>query len=125
MKPGKQKRTLIVSDSPLVGDRLVNRLSVLERVTIMDRLKGEDEALRFTAAHNPDVVVVDTHLETGNGMTLIRRIKELWNAPTVIVVSTLATKQYARKGIKEGADYFFKLPQEIEELVELMDGRKK
>jgi len=113
---------LLISDSRLVADRLVGRISALERATVISFDGRLGSALEFIRKKSPDVVIIDTHLEDGRGMDLLREIKQLGTSPVIIAVSTSNVQQYVRQSLKEGADCFFILPDEINELVEFLEG---
>ena len=112
---------LVVCDSQLVSDRIVDRLSTLKRVTSTVQFHSGDDAFRFIAAENPAVVIVDVHLEAGNGMDLLRNVAQREPHPLVIAVSRSAHPQYFRQSMKEGADHFVKLPEDIDKLTELLE----
>ncbi len=112
---------LLVCDSRLVGDRLVDRLSKLAGVTIIDRMRNGEDALRRITAEPPEVVIVDVHLAGGAGMEVIRRVKRLKTPPLVVAVSTSSQPQDHRQSMKEGADFCIQLPEEIDNLAELLE----
>lgn len=112
---------LVVCDSPIVSDRLVDKLARLKCVTATVQLRNGEDALRFVAAENPEVVIIDVHLEAGSGMDLLRKVGRRENPPLVIAVSGSAHSQYLRQSMKEGADHFIKLPEEIDKLTEILE----
>ena len=112
---------LVVCDSQLVSDRIVDRLSTLKRVSAIVRLQSSEVALRFPTAESPEVVIVDVHLETGNGMDLLRDLARREPHPIVIAVSRSAHPQYFRQSLRMGAAHFVMLPEEIDKLTEIVD----
>ena len=108
-------------DSQLVSDRIVDRLSTLKRAISTVQLNSGKDALRFIAAKNPAVVIVDVHLEAGNGMDLLRNVAQREPHPLVIAVSRSAHPQYLRLSMKEGADHFIKLPEDVDSLTGILE----
>ena len=85
-------------------------------------MTGGIDALRLIAVGQPDVLIIDVHLENVKGLDLIREVKKLENVPLIISIAISLEQQYSRQSIKEGADYFFQLPADIDKLVELLEG---
>ena len=81
---------------------------------------GSLAAIRQT---RPDVVILDIRMPGGNGIEVLREVKKLDPAPTVIVFTNYAQAQYRKKGEEAGADFFLdkstefdKLPQALEQV---------
>jgi len=115
---------LLVLDSLLIRDRLVDRLSRLASLTIIGNLKNEEDVLRRIGAQAPEVVIVDVHLVGAMGIEVLRKVKRLKNPPLVVTVSTSSHPQYSRQSMKEGADYCIQLPDEVDKLTELLERAK-
>ncbi len=69
----------------------------------------------------PDVVIVDVQSVRGEGLSTLRKIKQLRKSIPVIAVSMADMKQYSRHSMKAGADCFFRLPEDIIKLIELFN----
>src|SRR5262245_13297778 len=99
-------RIYIVDDSPVVRHRLVGLLSDHPNLEVVGEWDGADgvgtiERLR------PDAVVVDLHLQKGNGFDLVRTLKRSPEPPLIIVLTNYPYPQYERRAREAGADYFF------------------
>jgi two-component system, NarL family, response regulator DevR len=115
---------LVVSDSQPVGGRIVELFSKLVGIRVIGQLRNGEVALRCIVAETPSVVIVDAHLEGGTGMEVLRKIRLLKTPPLVVTVSTSSHPQYYRQSMREGADYCFQLPEEIDKLIEVLKGLK-
>jgi len=65
---------------------------------------SEDEAMEIFQKGDFDLVILDYHLDQGNGLHCLTRIRELDEMVPVIAVSGVATDEIAAKLIEEGAD---------------------
>ncbi len=103
-----------------MSDRLKIRLSNLGRTHVIGHTLNGTDSLHYIETENPEVVIVDTHLEKGKGLDIIRKIKKVKLEVLVVAISTSNLQQYMKQSMKEGADYFFQLPEEIQNLLELL-----
>lgn len=79
-----------------------------------------DEALDMFARHSPGVVVLDIRLPDGNGMDVLRRMKDALPETVVIMITNYPYDQYRQKCMAAGANYFFDKSRESEELAECL-----
>jgi len=97
---------MIVEDHPIFR-RLVRNL-LQEWFPSHDIVEAGDvpEALRFAAAHAPEVILMDIHLPSGSGLHATRRIKEDLPGTTVIVCTTECCEIYRKAAFDSGASHF-------------------
>ncbi|HTY37794.1 MAG TPA: response regulator [Bacteroidota bacterium] len=108
---------LILHGSSHVGTRISDRLSEIRGLTVVDGGGESAEASKLIAELKPDVVVLDAQLGGGAGMELLRRTRSFNWPLLVIATATSPFAQYHRQCMREGADYFFQMPVELENLV--------
>src|SRR5437660_1535612 len=75
-KPAVQKdkaKILIVEDHPAAREGLAMRIASQPDLTVCGEAADLAEALQLIAATDPDVVIVDISLKSGNGIDLIKR----------------------------------------------------
>jgi len=120
MKADEHFTVLLVCDSKLIGDRLADSLSKSERVEKLIQVLTVEDALRLTTFEKPGMIIVD--IDSGKGIEVLRRIRQLEKTALVVAMSTATEPQYMRQSIKEGADYFFHLPSELNKMIELVDN---
>ena len=91
-------RVLIVDDHPAVREALAMRIAPA-RPTWKSAAKPPtlSEALRLVADTQPDVAVIDISLKTGNGIDLIKRIKDRNDHVRMLVWSMHSESLYAER----------------------------
>ena len=99
-----------------IGARIIQRVSRIPNVEIVAEAQGGDEVLLEIEQKKPDLVILDMFLSNATGLETLKKIKRLSPATLVVMTSTSAFPLYRRECVKDGADYFFALPDEIEEL---------
>ena len=121
---------LVVEDSPQIAERLVELVSVPDRVEVVATAATEDEALAACDVHTIDLAIVDLQLAQGTGFGVIRRLRASANQhPACIVVLTNhAVPALKVAAFEAGADFFLDKSKDfatIPRLVgELLSGRK-
>ena len=102
-KTQKRAKILIVDDHPAVRDSLALRIGTQPDMEVCGEAADVSEALRLVAATQPDVAVVDISLKTGNGIDLIKRIKDRNDTIRMVVWSMHSESLYAERAIRAGA----------------------
>jgi DNA-binding NarL/FixJ family response regulator len=67
----------------------------------------------------PEVAIVDLRMP-GDGIHLVRRLKSMEQAPTVIVLTNYATPPYRTRALLAGADYFLDKSADQTELLRIL-----
>jgi len=96
-------KVLLVDDHPLVREGLVNLISQEADLQICGEAGNEPQALELIRTVQPDVAIVDISLETGSGIELIKSIKSMFPAVTVLVLSMHDESLYAERALRAGA----------------------
>ena len=122
---------LVVEDSPQIAERLVELVSVPDRVEVVATAATEDEALAACDRHSIGLAIVDLQLAQGTGFGVIRRLRAAAGSnPTCIVVLTNhAVPALKVAAFEAGADYFLDKSKDfatIPRLVsEMLDGGRR
>ncbi|HEV3239493.1 MAG TPA: response regulator [Casimicrobiaceae bacterium] len=102
-------RVFVVEDSPLIRKRIIENLQSLGGFDVVGFAEAEDAAVAAIVAAKPDVVITDIRLKEGNGIEVVRQLRE--NAfvpqPRIYVLSNYANVEYRRQCELVGADDFF------------------
>ncbi len=88
-------RVLIVEDSAVVRDLLVQVLSSDAEIQIVGAVASGEDALEVNRRTQPDVITMDIHLPKMDGFDTTRRIMETQPTPIVIVSGTPNLKEAA------------------------------
>jgi two-component system, OmpR family, response regulator ResD len=108
---------LVVDDEPTIGE-IVARY--LERAGYRTRVANDgSQALALSAAHPPDLVVLDIMLPGIDGLEVMRRLREPQGAPRARVILLTARGREAERivGLRRGADDYVVKPFSPGELV--------
>src|SRR6516162_1125736 len=102
-KTKKRNRVLIVDDHPAVREALSLRIGRQPDLEVCGEAADMSEALRLTADAQPDVAVVDITLKNGDGIDLIKRIRDRDGHVRILVWSMHSESLYAERALRAGA----------------------
>ena len=99
---------LVVEDSPQIAERLVELVSVPDRVQVVATAATEDEALAACDRHTIDLAIVDLQLAQGTGFGVIRRLRAASgeHAACIVVLTNHAVPALKVAAFEAGADFF-------------------
>jgi DNA-binding NarL/FixJ family response regulator len=113
-------KVFITDDSVLVRERLVGLISELEAVELVGQAENALEAIEAIQRLRPDVVILDIRLPGGNGIEVLKAIKQNVPAPMVIMLTAFPYRQFYEKCREAGAEYFFDKASEFHHIVEVL-----
>ena len=94
---------VLVEDSSVVRERLVDLLDDEPGVEIVGEYADAQSAIDGIASANPDVVLLDIKLGAGSGMQVLNFITQHAPRVKVIVLSNYAEPQYRSRYLAAGA----------------------
>lgn len=99
---------LVVEDSPQIAERLVELVSVPDRVEVVATAATEDEALAACDRYTIALAIVDLQLAQGTGFGVIRRLRAIagTNPACIVVLTNHAVPALKVAAFEAGADYF-------------------
>ncbi len=106
----------IVDNSPLLRDRLKAMLLASGEVEITGESDTPEDAVEDILRLNPDVVILDIGMPRGSGIGVIETIKSANLFTVVIVFTDYPYRQYRKKCMDMGADYFFEKSEEFQKI---------
>jgi DNA-binding NarL/FixJ family response regulator len=122
-------RILLVEDSRLLAQHLIEQLTAIPSVEALGVVDTEQEAIASIADKKPDIVVLDLHLKQGTGFGVLSALSKLAKPPITIVLTNYALPQYRERANALGARYFLdksnefdRLPIIIRDLMEAQDA---
>ena len=121
---------LVVEDSPQIAERLVELVTVPDRVDVVATAATEDEALAACDRHTIDLAIVDLQLAQGTGFGVIRRLRAASGEHTacIVVLTNHAVPALKVAAFEAGADFFLDKSKDfatIPRLIgELLSNRK-
>jgi DNA-binding NarL/FixJ family response regulator len=96
-------RLLIVDDHPVVRDGLLGMFTGVAEVEVVGEAADGAEAVTRAAAVRPDVVLMDLRMPGVDGVTAIRRLRDLGVTARVLVLTTYDTDADVVPAIEAGA----------------------
>jgi len=112
-------KVFIVDDSRAFRKELINLLSKLKEVEIVGQAQDSVKAMEAIQRLKPDAVILGLPIPGGNGIRLVKNIKKDKLAPIVIILTHYPYRQYRKKYMDAGADFFFDKSTEFEKVIEV------
>jgi DNA-binding NarL/FixJ family response regulator len=94
---------LIVDDHPAVRDALAAEISRHHDLTVCGEAADLADALKLLESEEPDIAIIDISLKTGNGIDLIKRIRDRDLRVRMLVWSMYDESLYAERALRAGA----------------------
>ncbi|MDH4257410.1 MAG: sigma-54 dependent transcriptional regulator [Candidatus Aminicenantes bacterium] len=108
-------KILVIDDEAGIRSSLKGILED-EGYSIKTVVKGED-ALQLLKRENFDLILLDIWLPEMNGIEILKKIKNMDEAPRVVMISGHGTVETAVKAIKLGAYDFLEKPLSLEKVI--------
>jgi DNA-binding NarL/FixJ family response regulator len=96
-------KILIVDDHPVVREGLAMQIATQPDLAVCGEAEDVAGALALLESARPDVAIIDISLKNGNGIDLIRRIRDRQSAVRILVWSMYAENLYAERALRAGA----------------------
>ncbi len=96
-------RVMLVDDQALFREALHTLLSTWDDILVVGEASDGYEALEVAAATQPDVVLMDMRMPRMDGVTAIRKLRELQPDCHAIVLTTFDDDEYVFDGLRAGA----------------------
>lgn len=116
---------LLIEDSLLLRERLRSKISGIQGALLVAEADNEDDALSYLEIHRPDLAIIDLHLKSGTGLSLIEHIKDAYAATTMVVLTNLVEPEYRVKCKALGAHYFFDKSKDGDQIITLLGDLSK
>jgi len=102
---GKSKdvRVLIVDDQQLIRDGIASMLSVQDGIAVVGTAKNGRDAIEQSLTHKPDVVLMDIHMPSLDGIAATDKIHRQLPDSKVIMLTTFDDDEYIIHSLQAGA----------------------
>ena len=111
-------KVAIVDDHPMVREGLTARISRYADLEICGEAADVAEAIDLVQRTDPDLVIVDISLKSGNGIDLIKQIKSQNERVKMLVSSMHDESLYAERALRAGAMGYINKQEMPEKLIE-------
>lgn len=115
-------KIFIADDSSIIRGRLVDLLSEREEIVIIGQAEQGSEATAAIRELQPDVVILDIRMPGGSGIDVLQDIKKEEPAPIVIMLTNYPYRQYRKKCMDAGADFFFDKSTQFDQVIRVLRG---
>jgi DNA-binding NarL/FixJ family response regulator len=120
MKKLKHQLMLIIDDSPIIRERLLNMVKKLELFQDIRLAGSYREAEQLIQEKTPQVILLDLNLPDKNGFEILKMLKRKNIVSTVVVVSNNADKAYREQSLLLGAYRFIDKSNEFELIEDIL-----
>lgn len=110
-------RILIVDDHPAVREGLAIRISRFPDLKVCGQAEDLATAVHLLRATHPDVAVVDITLKSGNGLELMKIIRDEFPRVRVLVCSMHPDSLFAERALRAGALGYINKDQATDSIV--------
>ncbi|WP_139418053.1 response regulator [Agromyces laixinhei] len=109
-------RVLVADDQPLVRAGIVASIGAQPDLEVVAEAGNGVDAVRETARHSPDVVLMDIRMPQLDGIDATREILELRGGTRVLVLTTFDADEYMFGALRAGASGFLVKDASVDEL---------
>ena len=120
--PADDGRTLLVVDDDGAFRTRVAR-AFRDRGFEVTAAAGYDEAIASAQADTPELALVDLRLPTRSGLDVVRRLRELDDTTTLVVLTGYGSIATAVESIKLGAATYLTKPVDADQILAAFNGQ--
>lgn len=114
------KTVFLLQDTKDANERLKENFDRTEDFSVCGTAEDGISAVAMVAERKPEFLITDIVLSGYDGISVVRKIKELGLSVKIIVLSALMREEVISNVIEQGADYFMAKPYNFNVLVERM-----
>jgi DNA-binding NarL/FixJ family response regulator len=97
-------RVLVVDDHALFAEALMLTLGIDERIEVVGSASSGIEGVSLAEALRPDVVLMDVHMPSMDGIEATRRVRRVSPTTRVVIVTAARSPQIAFHALAAGAE---------------------
>lgn len=112
-------KVAIADDSDLLRDRVRTALSLIKNIEIVGEARNGLEALKLLAEKDPDYLIMDISMPKMNGISVLKRSRELDTRCKICIMTNYPFKSYREKCFAEGARYFIDKNLDFEKMIKI------
>ena len=97
-------RVLVVDDHALFAEALMLTLGIDDRIQVVGSAASGTEAVSLAQALHPDVILMDVHMPTMDGIEATRHVRRLSPRSRVVVVTAARSPELRAHAMAAGAE---------------------
>ena len=111
-------RVLVVDDHALFAEALMLTLAIDDRIEVVGSASGGLEAVSLAEALQPDVVLMDVHMPTMDGIEATGRVRTVSPGSWVVMVTSARSAEVAGAALAAGATRYFTKDTPVTKLID-------
>jgi two-component system response regulator DevR len=100
--------------------RLKRICAEVQQIKVIGEAQYGQSAIDVIRAEKPDVVITSIHLELGNGLDVLHKMKKATPATKVLALTHVQYPEYRQQCLEAGADFFFDISTQFELIVPVL-----
>ena len=123
---GRQQsvRVLVVDDHALFAEALMLTLAIEERIEVVGCASNGAEAVALAQELQPDVVLMDVHMPTMDGIEATRRIRDVAPRTGVVMLTGSRSREVAAHALAAGAARYLTKDTPALKLIDVILGSR-
>jgi DNA-binding NarL/FixJ family response regulator len=113
-------RVLLVEDSKVLTERLIEAIRQIPAVELIATVDTETAAIATVKRETVDVIILDLHLKQGTGFGVMRALAGTAAKPRIVVLTNYDLPEYKSAATALGATHFLDKAREYGRLAEVL-----
>jgi DNA-binding NarL/FixJ family response regulator len=118
--PADRTRIIIADDDRLFGEMLRNALVSHDEFDVVDLVENGEEAVASVRELKPGLVLMDVTMPRLDGIEATRRIRELEDPPTVVLITGEEEESNDRRAYEAGAAAYLRKSLELVAVIDVI-----
>jgi DNA-binding NarL/FixJ family response regulator len=118
--PADRTRIIIADDDRLFGEMLRNALASHDEFDVVDLVENGEEAVASVRELKPGLVLMDVTMPRLDGIEATRRIRELEDPPTVVLITGEEEESNDRRAYEAGAAAYLRKSLELVAVIDVI-----
>src|SRR5437773_11948038 len=115
-------KVIVCDDQEIVRDGLAMLLKLDRQIEVVGLAQNGHEAVEMVARVMPDLVLMDIKMPIMNGIEATRRIRSLYPATKVLVLTTYDDDEWVFDAVRAGASGYLLKDTPREEVIQAVKG---
>ncbi|SHJ10492.1 response regulator [Lutispora thermophila] len=118
-------RFIVIDDDRSIRSILIKVIEQYDLGEVIGEADNGEEGEKMIISYRPDIVIIDLLLPMKDGISIVKKIKELEIATVFIMLSQVTSKDIIGKAYENGVEFFINKPINIIEVVNIIKRVKE